>query len=217
MGVRIFSLFRGRGRFASVSKSGEGIGRDNEICCHFLVTTEWKGLCKRDGIAATALKFAHCSRNLIRRADQKFRRTISGGTMTALNAGLIVAFVGAAAFVVVAVLTARDRIGRLPAIAARDSSSPSLATIDLSESAKKFRVFGWMLVLLLYLTAVFCLLQGFGDLRIFFHWDQWEAFFGSELSDRAEIELYSRFWMAIGVVLVFVGLWAQWRLRRRTA
>jgi hypothetical protein len=135
--------------------------------------------------------------------------------MTALTASLIVALTGAIAFLVVAVITARHRIGRLPAIAAADSSSPS--EIGLPESARHFRVFGWMLVLALYLGAVFCLLQGLGDWRIFVHWDQWESFFGSELSDRAEIALYSRFWMAIAIVLVFIALWAQWRLRRRSA
>jgi hypothetical protein len=135
--------------------------------------------------------------------------------MTALTASLIVALTGAIAFLVVAVITARHRIGRLPAIAAADSSSPS--AIGLPESARHFRVFGWMLVLALYLGAVFCLLQGLGDWRIFVHWDQWESFFGSELSDRAEIALYSRFWMAIAIVLVFIALWAQWRLRRRSA
>jgi hypothetical protein len=61
------------------------------------------------------------------------------------------------------------------------------------------------------------LLQGLNALRIFFHWDQWEAVFGSQLSDRAEIELYSRFWIAIGIVLIFTGLWAQHRLRRRAS
>jgi hypothetical protein len=135
--------------------------------------------------------------------------------MNALTASLIVALIGAAAFVVVSIITARTRIGRPPAIAAQASVSSSLAAIDLPDSAKKFRVFGWMLVVLLYLTAIFCLLQGFGDLRIFFHWDQWAAVFGSDLSDRGEIALYSRFWIAMGVVLVFIALWAQWRLRRR--
>jgi hypothetical protein len=136
--------------------------------------------------------------------------------MNAMIASLIVALIGAAAFVVVAVITARARIGRLPAIAAQASLSPSQVAIDLPETAKKFRVFGWMLVLLLYLAAIFCLLQGFGDLRIFFHWDQWAAVFGSRLDDRAEIALYSRFWIAMGVVLSFIALWAQWRLRRRS-
>jgi hypothetical protein len=136
--------------------------------------------------------------------------------MDALTASLVVALIGAAAFVVVAVITARARIGRLPAIAAQASPSPSQVAIDLPESAKKFRVFGWMLVLLLYLAAIFCVLQGFGDLRIFFHWDQWAAVFGSELSDRGEIALYSRFWIALGIVLVLIALWAQWRLRRRS-
>jgi hypothetical protein len=134
--------------------------------------------------------------------------------MNALTASLIVALIGAAAFVVVAIITARTRIGRLPAIAGASVSSSPIA-IDLPDSAKRFRVFGWMLVVLLYLTAIFCLLQGFGDLRIFFHWDQWAAVFGSDLSDRGEIALYSRFWIAMGVVLVFIALWAQWRLRRR--
>src|ERR1700751_5983953 len=137
--------------------------------------------------------------------------------MNALTASLIVALIGATAFVVVAVITSRARIGRLPAIALSDSSNAAQVAISLPEKARHFRVLGWMLVLLLYLAAIFCLLQGFGDLRIFFHWDQWEAFFGSRLDARAEIALYSRFWMAIGIVLIFIGLWAQWRIRRRAA
>ncbi|MFZ1151823.1 MAG: hypothetical protein WAR76_19170 [Xanthobacteraceae bacterium] len=136
--------------------------------------------------------------------------------MNGLTASLIVALIGATAFVVVAVITARTRIGRLPAIAVRDAFNPSHVAIDLPESAKKFRVLGWMLVLSLYLTGIFCLLQGFGDLRIFLHWEQWETFFGSQLPDRGEIELYSRFWIAMSIVLIFIGLWAQWRLRRRS-
>ena len=141
--------------------------------------------------------------------------TAGGGIMNMLTASVIVALIGATAFVVVAVITARTRIGRLPAIAVPASSNPLPVAIDLSESAKKFRVFGWMLVLLLCLTGIFCVLQGFGDLRIFFHWDQWEAVFGSQVDARAEIALYSRFWIAMGIVLIFVALWAQWRLRRR--
>ena len=135
--------------------------------------------------------------------------------MNMLTASVIVALIGAIAFVVVAVITARTRIGRLPAVAVPASSDPLPVAIDLSESAKKFRVFGWMLVLLLCLTGIFCVLQGFGDLRIFFHWDQWEAVFGSQVDARAEIALYSRFWIAMGIVLIFIALWAQWRLRRR--
>jgi len=135
--------------------------------------------------------------------------------MNTLTASVIVALIGATAFVVVAVITARTRIGRLPAVAVPASSDPLPVAIDLSESAKKFRVFGWMLVLLLCLTGIFCVLQGFGDLRIFFHWDQWEAVFGSQVDARAEIALYSRFWIAMGIVLIFIALWAQWRLRRR--
>jgi hypothetical protein len=136
--------------------------------------------------------------------------------MDALTASLIVALVGATAFIVVAVITARARIGRLPAIAVRDSFNPSHVAIGLPEKARHFRVLGWMLVLLLYLGAIFCLLQGFGDLRIFFHWEQWAAVFGSELSERTEIALYSRFWIATGIVLILIALWAQWRLRRRS-
>ena len=133
--------------------------------------------------------------------------------MDALTATLIVACIGVAAFIVAAVVTARARIGLLPAVLVRDPSSPFHAA-GLPESARHFRVLGWILVLLLYLTATFCLLQGLNALRIFFHWEQWEAAFGSQLSDRGEIELYSRFWIAIGVVLVVTGLWAQRRLRR---
>ena len=142
--------------------------------------------------------------------------TAGRGIMNMLTASVIVALIGATAFVVVAVITARTRIGRLPAVAVPASSDPLPVAIDLSESAKKFRVFGWMLVLLLCLTGIFCVLQGFGDLRIFFHWDQWEAVFGSQVDARAEIALYSRFWIAMGIVLIFIALWAQWRLRRRS-
>jgi hypothetical protein len=136
--------------------------------------------------------------------------------MNALTASFTVALIGAIAFVVVAVITSRARIGRLPAIAAPDSSNAAQVAMGLPEKARHFRVLGWMLVLLLYLAAIFCLLQGVGDLRIFFHWDQWAAAFGSELSDRAEIALYSRFWIAMGILLIFIALWAQWRLRRRS-
>ena len=135
--------------------------------------------------------------------------------MTALTAICLVAAIGAITVVAAAAITARGRIGLLPAVLVHDPSSPFHAA-GLSESAKKFRVFGWMLVLLLYLTGIFCLLQGFGDLRIFFHWEQWEAVFGNRLDERAEIALYSRFWIAMGIVLIFIGLWAQWRLRRRS-
>jgi len=138
---------------------------------------------------------------------------LGGGAMDALTASFIVALIGATPFVVVAVVTERARIGLLPATVVRDPSSPFHAR-ELPESAKKTRVLGWILVLLLFLAATFCLLQGLNALRIFFHWDQWEAIFGSRLSDRAEIELYSRFWIAIAVVLVAIGFWAQWRLRR---
>jgi hypothetical protein len=136
--------------------------------------------------------------------------------MNALTALCIVAFIGAITLIAAAIITARARIGLLPATLVRDPSSPFHAA-GLPESARKFRVLGWILVLLLYLTATFCLLQGLNALRIFFHWDQWEAVFGSQLSDRAEIELYSRFWIAIGIVLIFTGLWAQHRLRRRAS
>jgi len=87
--------------------------------------------------------------------------------MNSSTASFIVALIGAIAFVAVAVITAHARIGLLPAITVRDSSNPSHVPIGLTESAKKFRVLGWMLVLLLYLAAIFCLLQGLNDLRIF--------------------------------------------------
>jgi hypothetical protein len=135
--------------------------------------------------------------------------------MDALTASSIVALIGVTAFILAAMITARARIGRLPAIAGQPAVGSSSVAISLPESARHFRVFGWMLVLLLYLASVFCLLQSVGDLRIFFHWDQWAAVFGSEVDARAEIALYSRFWAATGVVLILIGFWAQWRLRRR--
>ena len=136
--------------------------------------------------------------------------------MDALTASIIVAVIGAIAFIVIALVTARARIGVLPAMAARDSSNPSHVPVDLPESVKQFRVLGWFLVLLFYLAAVFCLLQGVNDLRVIHHWDVWKTYFGSQLSDRAEIALYSRFWIAVGIALIFIGYWAQRRLRRRS-
>ncbi|HTE78732.1 MAG TPA: hypothetical protein VK653_18620 [Xanthobacteraceae bacterium] len=136
--------------------------------------------------------------------------------MDALIASIIVALMSAVAFIVVALITARARIGVLPARAIRDSSNPSHVEIDLSESAKKFRVLGWVLVVILYLVATFCLLQGLNDLRIVFHWEQGEAYFGSIFPDRAEIVLYFRFWIAAGIALIFIAYWAQRRLRRRS-
>ena len=143
--------------------------------------------------------------------------------MDALIAGIIVALISAVAFIAVALITARARIGVLPAKAVRDSSNPphdssnpSHVQSDLSESAKQFRVLGWVLVVILYLVATFCLLQGLNDLRIVFHWEQWEAYFGSIFPDRAEIVLYFRFWIAAGIALIFIAYWAQRRLRRRS-
>ena len=130
--------------------------------------------------------------------------------MDALTASLIVVAIGAAAFIVAAFLTARARIGVLPA-----KTDPSSPWAGLPEQAKQFRIFGWVLVVLLYLAAVFCLLQGLNALRIVHHWDEWQATFGSILNAQAEIALYSRFWIALAIVLCLIGYWAQRRLRRR--
>ena len=136
--------------------------------------------------------------------------------MDALIASLIVFVIGAAAFIAAALITARSRIGVLPAKVAQDPSNPSHPWTGPPESAMQFRVFGWVLVVLLYLAAVFCLLQGLNDLRVVHHWAQWEATFGSILTSRAEIALYSRFWIATAIAFCFIGYWAQRRLRRRT-
>lgn len=131
--------------------------------------------------------------------------------MDALTATLIVAGIGAAALILAAWLTARSRIDVLPA--QRDPSSP---WAGLPERAKQFRVFGWVLVVLYYLAALFCLLQGLNALRVVHHWVQWQISFAGTLDPLAEITLYSRFWIAMAMALFFVGLWAQRRLRRRT-
>ncbi len=131
--------------------------------------------------------------------------------MNALTASLIVVAIGAAAFIGAAFLAARSRIGVL--LAKPDPSSP---WAGLPEQAKQFRVFGWVLVVLLYLAAVFCLLQGLNALRIVHHWAQWEATFGGILTAQAEIALYSKFWIATAIALCLIGYWAQWRLRRRS-
>jgi hypothetical protein len=135
--------------------------------------------------------------------------------MDTLTAGGIVVLVSAIASLVVAWITARARIGMLPAKAEGHSSSLSDGPVDLPESAGQFRVLAWFLVLLLYLAAVFCVLQGLNDLRVFRHWAQWQAVFGSQLADQAEIALYVRFWLATGIALILIGYWAQRRLRRR--
>jgi hypothetical protein len=136
--------------------------------------------------------------------------------MDALTASLIVVAIAAAAFIIAALLTARSRIGVLPAKPVEVPLGSSHLWPGLPEQAKQFRVFGWVLVVLLYLAAVFCLLQGLNALRIVHHWAQWEAAFGSILNAQAEIELYSKFWIAMAILLWFVAYWAQRRLRRRS-
>jgi hypothetical protein len=131
--------------------------------------------------------------------------------MTALTASLVAITIGAAAFILAAWLTARSRIGVLPA-----KTDPSSPWAGLPEQAKQYRVFGWVLVVLLYLLAVFCLLQGGNALRIVHHWQEWQASFGDILNAQAEIALYSRFWIAMAIVLCLIGYWAQRRLRRRS-
>ena len=131
--------------------------------------------------------------------------------MDALTASLIVVVIGAAALILAAWLTARARIGVLPA-----KTDPSSPWAGLPEAAKQFRVFGWVLVALYYLAAVFCLLQGGNALRIVHHWAEWQATFGSVLNAQAEIALYSRFWIALAIVLCVIGYWAQRRLRRHS-
>jgi hypothetical protein len=135
-------------------------------------------------------------------------------TMDALTASLIVVAIGAAAFIMAALITARSRIGVLPAKPVEVPPGASHLWPGLPEQAKQFRVFGWVLVALLYLVAVFCLLQGFNALRIVRHWAQWDAVFGSSLSDPAEIALYAKFWIAMAIALCLIAYWAQRRLRR---
>ncbi len=136
--------------------------------------------------------------------------------MNALTASLIVVVIGAAAFIVAASITARSRIGVLPAEPVQVPFGSSHLWPGLPEAAKQCRVFGWVLVVLLYLAAVFCLLQGLNAMRIVHHWAQWEATFGSILNAQAEIALYSKFWIAMAIVLCLIGYWAQRRLRRRS-
>ncbi|MGA7787707.1 MAG: hypothetical protein WCA56_06035 [Xanthobacteraceae bacterium] len=131
-----------------------------------------------------------------------------------LIAIIIVACVGAVFAGVAGFLTARSRIGLAPAAAQNANRDGKPVAGDLPESARHFRVFGWVLVVLLYLVTVFCLLQGLNDLRIVHHWAQWQAVFGGEMSDPAEIALYVRFWFATAIVLAVIGFWTQRRLRR---
>jgi hypothetical protein len=136
--------------------------------------------------------------------------------MDALTASFIVVGIGAAAFIMAALVTARSRIGVLPAKAVDVSPGASHLWPGLPEQAKQYRVFGWALVVLFYLVAVFCLLQGLNALRVVRHWAQWDAVFGSTLSDPAEIALYAKFWIATAIALCLIGYWAQRRLRRRS-
>jgi hypothetical protein len=136
--------------------------------------------------------------------------------MDALTASLIVVAIGAAALALAAWITARSRIGVLPAKPIEVPPGSSHLWPGLPEPAKQYRVFGWVLVVLLYLAAVFCLLQGLNALRIVHHWAQWEATFGSVLNAQTEIALYSRFWIAMAIVLCLTGYWAQRRLRQRS-
>lgn len=130
--------------------------------------------------------------------------------MDVLTASLIVVGIGAAAFALAAWLTARARIGVL-----QEKPDPSSPWAGLPEAAKQFRIFGWVLVVFVYLAALFCLLQGFNALRVEHHWVQWQASFAATLDPLAEIALYSRFWLALALALCVIGIWAQRRLKRR--
>ena len=123
---------------------------------------------------------------------------------------IIAVVVAAIALAAAASLTARSRIGVLAAVA--DKASP---WAGLGEDARRFRVFGWILVGFLYLAAVFCLLQGFNALIVLRHWARWQANFGAALDAPGEMTLYSRFWIAIAVALAVIATWALRRLRRR--
>ena len=130
--------------------------------------------------------------------------------MDALTATLIVAGIAAAALILAAWLTAGARIGALPA-----ETDPSSPWAGLPDAAKQFRIFGWVLVVLYYLAALFCLLQGLNALRVVHHFAQWQTALGAILDPQAEIALYSRFWLALALALGLIALWAQRRLRRR--
>lgn len=130
--------------------------------------------------------------------------------MDALTATLIVASIAAAAAILAAWLTARAQIGVLPA-----KTDPFSPWAGLPDAAKQFRIFGWVLVVLVYLAALFCLLQGLNALRVVHHFAQWQATLGAILDPQAEIALYSRFWLALAIALFLIALWAQRRLRRR--
>lgn len=132
--------------------------------------------------------------------------------MNALTASLIVAGIGAAALILAAWLTARTRIGVLPE--KRDPSSP---WAGLPDQARQFRIFGWVLVVLYYLAALFCLLQGLNALRVVQHWAEWQATFGNTLDAQAEVALYAEFWNALAIALCLIAYWAQRRLRRRAS
>ena len=80
--------------------------------------------------------------------------------MNALTASTLVAVISAIALAIVALITARSRIGILPKKAEHNLSGTPGIQIDLPESAAKFRVLGWLVVVTMYLIAVFCLLQG---------------------------------------------------------
>ena len=73
-------------------------------------------------------------------------------------------------------------IGALPAKPVEVPPGSSPLWPGLPESAKQYRVFGWVLVVLLYLAGAFCLLQGVNALRIVHHWEEWQAIFGSVLT-----------------------------------
>jgi hypothetical protein len=135
--------------------------------------------------------------------------------MDALTAIAVVVLVGALALGAAAFLTASARIGVLSAATGAAVPTPSSPWAGLSENAKQSRVFGWILVLLYYLAAVFCVLQGINALIVKHHWAAWQATFGEALSAPREMALYSRFWFAIAVALALIGSWALWRLRRR--
>ncbi len=95
-------------------------------------------------------------------------------------------------------------------------TDPSSPWAGLPEQAKQYRVLGWILVVLLYLLAVFCLLQGGNALRIVHHWQEWQASFGNVLTPKRKLRSIPEFWIARRSCFVVIGYWAQRSLRRRS-
>jgi len=127
--------------------------------------------------------------------------------MDAPTASIIAAMISAVASVAVALITTRARINSPPTV--RDPSMPAPTQAEQPAAVQRFRVIGWALAGFLYLMGTVVMALGCYGL-----W--WESIREGSLKRLPDLGVAAAFVVA-GALFVYIGYWAQKRLRRRNA